>query len=130
MAARHLSNRCGDNLSARHTAALCYHVADMDNAKVYFMGQRISLDELPEPEPSLEAHFKPVVLTPKALDLASQIVPPEHWMPKGLHSWLQSRADAAFSKLTTNQREIQQGRLKYFFEIQSDIPVLAKVTLC
>lgn len=100
--------------------------------RVFYMGQEISHDELPEAEAvSLDDHFAPVMLSPRALDRASQIVPMEHWLPLGLYTWLYKRANFAFGRLpiTAASREIQLGKLKYEFEFSEQGPVLKTVTL-
>lgn len=101
----------------------------MKDVRVLYMGKEISLEDLPEPQPSLEAYFKPVMLSPQAIDRCSQIVPDEYWKPLGIHTWLAKRADFAFSKLGMSQSEIKIGRLKYVFEVVNDVPILQKLIL-
>lgn len=101
----------------------------IERAKIFFMGKPLEHEELPEPEPSLEAYFPPVALTGRAIDLASQIVPHEHWITTGIHTWLQKRADEAYKRMTMDKREIILGKLKYHFEIKADVPTLQKVSL-
>lgn len=95
--------------------------------KVLYMGKEVDFEGLPEAEPTLEAAFKPVILSPKAIDLASQLVPSDAWMPRGLHTWLQLRADAAYRKLKVGATEISGGQLKYIFEYRGDQPILARI---
>lgn len=106
----------------------------LEKTKILFMGKPVQLEDL-EDQPdvtqpvTLEHLFAPVTLTPKTIDYASRIVPDEHWKPHGLHTWLQQRADMAFSKLQGNDRDIKLGRLKYFFDFDHNGPVLTDLKL-
>jgi len=108
--------------------------------KVRYMGKLLSEEEIEEHmpevlEPTLEYHFAPVRLTPRAIDRASQNVPDEVWKPIGIHSWLQGRADEAWSKADSmkpnKEKEIRyrgQGkRIEFVFERDEDTPVLKTV---
>ncbi len=100
--------------------------------KIYFMGKEMPHEELPEtPELDIEQHFKPVILSQKAIDLASQLVPDEHWKKYGLYSWLSGRADVAFRKLpiSAEKLEVRIGRLLYKFEFTPEGPTLKSVVL-
>ncbi|MFN3658155.1 MAG: hypothetical protein ACK4UO_12940 [Pseudolabrys sp.] len=97
--------------------------------KVTMMGKEIPFEQLPAPEPSLESQFKSVVLSAKAIDLASQIVPETNWKSLGIHTWLSQRAEQAFRGMKVGATEAQLGRLKYTFEFIADEPVLQKVVL-
>ena len=102
----------------------------LENTKIYYMGEPLSHDELPDAGPySLEDCFAPVTLSAKAIDRASQIVPAQHWREIGIHTWLAGRANGAFSKLPVSKTEICMGRLKYVFEYGAAGPVLKNVVL-
>lgn len=59
--------------------------------KITLMGEEIDYDSLPEPDAvDLADHFKPVKLSPRAIDEASKIVPSEVWIKDGLHLALES----------------------------------------
>lgn len=94
------------------------------------MGQDISHEELPAAPPgSVEDLFKPVRLTPLAIDMASKVVPEQYWKPYGLYSWLERKADAAFKQLPSDKYKIKMGKLNYIFEYADDGPILKKVHL-
>lgn len=98
--------------------------------KVSLMGQPVAFEDLPEAEAvSIEDNFAPVILSGKAIDLASQIVPEEYWKPVGIHTWLQGRADLAFRKiLNVKDKEITMGKLRYVFEYTAAGPQLKSVS--
>jgi hypothetical protein len=45
------------------------------------MGEPLEWDELPGAE--LEDYFKPVRISPRAIDHVSKIVPAQHWIEEG-----------------------------------------------
>jgi hypothetical protein len=64
-------------------------VNDMSTTKprITYMGEELDWEEVPEPDATeLADHFKPVKLSPRAINLASQIVPSEHWVKEGLYT--------------------------------------------
>ena len=77
----------------------------------------------------MEDYFAPVKLTPRAIDQASEIVPPEHWVPVGIYSWLDGRANYAFKHLPISAKEITVGKMRYTFEYTAEGPQLKMVTL-
>lgn len=93
------------------------------------MGEEIPWDEVSEARATeLEDHFKPVRISPVAINEASKIVPSEFWINEGLHRWLSKRADYAFSKLpNSDAREVSWKQLKYIFEFDVEGPVLKTV---
>lgn len=96
------------------------------------MGEEIPWDDLPNPTTAVELidYFKPVKLSPRAIDNASKIVPPEHWISKGIYTWLQSRANYVFKKLESlDVVEGRCGRMRYIYEFDADGPVLKTVSL-
>lgn len=94
------------------------------------MGEEVSWDDIPEPRAAeLGDYFKPVRLSPRAIDQASRIVPPEHWIGQGLHTWLSMRANHVFKSLPSDRTEAQFGKLKYIFEFDAQGPVLKTVGL-
>ncbi|MGY3406074.1 hypothetical protein ACVWZV_002187 [Bradyrhizobium sp. GM5.1] len=100
--------------------------------RITIMGEEVPWDELPSPGATeLADHFKPVKLSPKALDQASKIIPQQFWISKGcgLHTFLKGRAEKVFAGLTSGQTEGQYGTIKYFFEFDSDGPVLRSVSV-
>ena len=98
--------------------------------KIMMMGKEIDPSELPDAEMvSLEDAFAPVKLTPRASTCASQIVPEKHWMPEGLYSWLDRRANEAFKKMPISNKEFTQGKLRYTFDYTDKGPQLKMVTL-
>lgn len=91
-------------------------------------------DSVDDPEPKLEDHFKPVRIMPRALDIASKIIPREFWKDEkgnacGLHEFLQRCADGAFPKMSASQREIAWGKLRYSFDFDKDGPLLKTISL-
>lgn len=105
-------------------------MSNMDNVKILFMGKEISHEELPEPDAAtIEDYFAPVYITGHAIDMASKVVPKEHWQIHGLHSWLTLRAQKAFEKMPASAKEIVQGRLKYVFTYTDKGPELKTVIL-
>lgn len=104
----------------------------MDTArpKITFLGEEIPWDEAPEPDAAeLVDYFKPVKLSGKAIDAASKIVPSEHWIKDGLHSWLSKRSDYVFRKMSSSERSGRLGKLKYEFGFDAEGPVLERVLL-
>jgi hypothetical protein len=98
--------------------------------KISMMGEEVSYDDLPGTGAiSLDDHFKPVKLSPKAIDEASKIVPSEHWVKYGLYTWLRSRAEHVFKHMPASKTEGKLGIMKYFFEYGADGPVLKSVSL-
>lgn len=99
--------------------------------KITIMGEEIPWDEVPTQDSAVEIadYFKPVKLSLKAVNEASKIVPAEHWVKIGICNFLQPRADYVFSKLTSDQREGRLKAMKYFFEFDSDGPLLKNVSL-
>lgn len=94
------------------------------------MGEEVEWDEVPGTGAvELADYFKPVRLSPAAIDAASKIVPSEHWMKYGLHTWLSQRANHVFSKLTTDEMTGRLGQMKYFFQFDAEGPVLKTVSL-
>lgn len=98
--------------------------------RVTVMGEAMDYDEVAGTGAvEIEDHFKPVRLSPLAINQASRIVPPEHWEQLGLYAWLQKRADHVFSKLAVSRTEGYFGKLKYTFEYDAEGPVLKTVSL-
>jgi hypothetical protein len=99
--------------------------------KITVMGEEVPWDHFPDaPAVELSDYFKPVKLSPLAINEASKIVPSKFWIEKGLYKWLQVRADHVFSKLPASQTKGMFGQLRYYFEFDADGPLLAKVQLC
>lgn len=91
-------------------------------------------DSVPDPSPhDLEDYFKPVRISPRAIDLASKIIPDEHRHivreMGGMHSFLSDRAERVFKKISAGQREGRYGKLIYKFEFDAEGPVLKSVSL-
>jgi hypothetical protein len=99
--------------------------------RITVMGEEMPWDSFPEAVRAveLEDYFKPVKLSPLAINEASKIVPSEFWIKHGLYKWLQQRADHVFSKLPSDKSKGMLGQLRYFFEFDADGPVLTKVSL-
>lgn len=97
--------------------------------RITMMGEEIPWDEFPDAARAteLEDYFKPVRISPQAINQVSMIVPSEYWIKQGLHSWISARANYVFSKLSGNEREGKLKQLKYFFEFDADGPVLSRV---
>lgn len=105
-------------------------VQEEKKPRVTLMGEEIDLDELPAGEAAhMEDYFKPVKLSPRAIDEASRIVPRDTWEQVGLYTWLRGRADLVFSKLPISQTEGRFGKMKYVFEFDAEGPVLKSVAL-
>ena len=125
----------GWNIETDMRNGVCWYVlqgkpGDMNKSKILIMGEEVSWDEVPAAkETDLRQHFKPVKLSPKAIDQASKLVPIEAWKREGLYTWLAKRADHVFSKLTSDQTEGRFGVMKYKFEFDAGGPVLANVSL-
>jgi hypothetical protein len=97
--------------------------------KITLMGEEIDYDSLPEPDAvDLADHFKPVKLSPRAIDEASKIVPSEVGLRTAC-TWLSKAANFVFSKLSASQRWGRMGKMKYEFGFDADGPVLLKVSL-
>ena len=102
----------------------------MTRPKISIMGEEIAWEDLPDPGAvELLDYFKPVKLSPLAINEASRIVPSNFWVEVGLYKWLQKRADHVFSKLAASQTKRMFGQLRYYFEFDADGPVLGKVSL-
>lgn len=98
--------------------------------KVFVMGEEVAFETMPEADAvSIEDYFAPVKLSGPAIDRASQIVPEEHWKPRGIYTWLEGRANLAFRKLDTSSKQITMGRLRYTYEYTAEGPVLKMVAL-
>lgn len=103
--------------------------------KVTMMGEdgieTLHYDELPgaEQAPALEDYFKPVEISPKAIDTASRIVPQKYYVSEGLHTFLKKRADFVFSKMTAQQTRCRFKGLMLLFEFNENGPVLKNVEL-
>jgi hypothetical protein len=76
-----------------------------------------------------EDQFKPVRLSPKAIDQASKLVPQKYWIESGLHTWLKGRAERVFAKLSGEQTRGKFGTVTYVFEFDVDGPVLKSISL-
>lgn len=102
--------------------------------KIWIMGEEgmeeVPHDELPSHDAiELQDHFKRVKLSPRAIDMASKMIPLEFYFKEGLHTFLRGRAELVFSKLSASQTEGVYGKLKYVFEFDADGPVLKTVSL-
>lgn len=96
--------------------------------RITIMGEEVPWDSLPEAGATeLADYFKPVKLSARAINNASKIVPSEHWIKFGLHTWLSARADRVFSKLTSDQTKGRMGLMNYIFGFDADGPVLLDV---
>lgn len=106
-------------------------MSDDRRPRITVMGEEVAWDEYPVAQRAVELddYFKPVKLAPKAVDSASRMVPRDIWLVHGLHTWLQERANHVFSKLPSGKMEGQFGKLRYFFDFDSDGPVLRNVSL-
>lgn len=125
----------GWNIETDMRNGICWYVliakpGDMNRPKILIMGEEVPYDAIPEAkETDIRQHFKPVKLSPKAIDQASKIVPFDAWKNVGIHTWLSRAADHVFSKLTSDQTEARFGVMKYKFEFAADGPLLVTVTL-
>ena len=98
--------------------------------KVRVMGKEISVEEIPDPAPMPEMYFAAPILSPRAIDRASQIVPDEVWKATGLHTWLSGRASKAFEQIKVGEKEVRLGKLTYRFSLDhTDRPILDTVML-
>lgn len=98
--------------------------------RITMMGEEIPWESLPDARAiNFDDYFKPVKLSPRAIDSCSKIVPSEYWKLYGLHTWLSKRANHVFSKLSGGKNEAYLGTMKYFFEYDADGPVLKNVSL-
>jgi hypothetical protein len=96
--------------------------------RVFVMGEEQPFEDLPEPDAAaMEHYFAQVKLAPAAVNRASQIVPDQYWLAEGLYSWLERRANEAFKKMPTSNKEIDHGKLKYLFEYTDQGPQLRMV---
>lgn len=94
------------------------------------MGEEVPYDKFPGTGAiDMEDYFKPVRLSPRAINEASKIVPIEGWITQGLHAWLQIRANHVFGKLSADLTEGRLGVMRYFFEYDKDGPVLKSVSI-
>ncbi len=87
-------------------------------------------DSIPEPEAAhLEDYFKPVRISPRAIDIATKIIPAKYYAEVGLHTFLAGRANKVFRLMSASQTAGQYGKVKYFFEFDAHGPVLKTVSL-
>lgn len=94
------------------------------------MGEELDWDNLPDAAPAHpEDVFAEVKLSPLSIDRVSKIVPEQYWIADGLYTWLLGRANKAFQAMPANHTRIIMGKLRYFFEYESDGPVLRSVSL-
>lgn len=92
--------------------------------------EEIPYHEVPESRAlGLDDYFKPVKISPLAIDQASKFVPIDLWKKYGLYTWLSGSANHVFRGLTTEQYKGKLGLLNYVFEYDSDGPVLKTVFL-
>lgn len=93
--------------------------------------QEIHYDDVPEATSAVEIadHFKPVKISPRAIDEASKLIPQKFFEQEGLHAYLQKRANWLFSQIGAAHTEGYVRSLKYYFIFDSDGPVLKTVTL-
>ncbi len=99
--------------------------------------QTVDVDDLPTSGDPVEWAdvFKPVRISPKALDSASRIVPVEVWFKYGLYTWLRQAAEHVFKHLPANKKEgvlgAKDGRpgLRFTFSYDHQGPVLESVKL-
>lgn len=97
--------------------------------KVTVMGVEIDPDTLPDAPPTIDFHFAPVRLTPAVINIASQKVPDEAWIAKGIYTWLQDIADEAWKKVPVGELEYQARRIRFIFERDGNTPVLVKIVV-
>lgn len=98
--------------------------------RITVMGEEVSWDEVPPAQATeLVDHFRPVKLSPQAIDQASKLVPAETYKDVGLYTWLSKRADHVFKHLPTDQLVGQLGIMRFVFEFDAFGPVLKKVYL-
>ena len=102
----------------------------MSKPRILVMGREVDRDEFGGTGAvDLADHFKPVKLSPKAIDQASKIVPPKYWIEKGLHSWLKDRAERVFKQLSGDQTRGKFGTVTYRFGFDTEGPVLESISL-
>jgi len=98
--------------------------------RIVVMGEEVPYDEFPgNGATELADHFRPVKLSPLAIDQASKLVPPEAYKPIGLYTWLSKRADHVWKQLSTDQMEGKLGIMRYVYEFDGEGPVLKTVHL-
>ena len=101
-----------------------------ETPKISLMGEELSYDTVAGTGAvELADHFKPVKLSPQAIDQASKIVPSEHWIKQGIYTWLRARAELVFKDLPASKLEGRYKILNYRFEYGGDGPVLRSVSL-
>ncbi len=91
--------------------------------------EEVAWDSLPEPTIQLEDYFRPVRISPRAMDIGSKIIPSQYWIKDGLHAFLLDRAEKVFKKLSASQTEGMYGKVRYFFEYDDKGPILKTVSL-
>ncbi len=95
--------------------------------------EEVDFDSLPEPHPiayNLTHYFKPVKILPRAIDLASKIIPSWYVVEHGgVHTILSKQANAMFEKMSAGQRSGTWGKMKFIFDFDKDGPVLKTVGL-
>lgn len=93
----------------------------------------VDYDSIPDPAPvayELAHYFKPVKISPHAIDMASKIIPQSYaTQHDGLHSLLSKRANEIFQKMAASDRSGVYGKMKYVFDFDKDGPVLKTVGL-
>lgn len=93
----------------------------------------VDYDSIPEPIPiayELAHYFSTVKISPKAIDLASKIIPSWYVLQHGgIHSILSKEANAMFEKMSASQRSGIWGKMKFIFDFDKDGPVLKTVGL-
>lgn len=96
---------------------------------VKYMGVEVPLDSFPEPAAEGATYFAPVRIPPRAIDLASQVVPRDVWANEGIYTWLDKNANKVFKTLPVGERSVVRGRLKWIFAIEDDVPYLKGLQL-
>lgn len=93
----------------------------------------VDYDSIPDPVPvayHLTHYFKSVRISPRAIDLASKIIPGWYVLQHGgIHSILTKEANAMFEKMSGGQRSGTWGKMKFIFDFDKDGPVLKTVGL-
>lgn len=102
----------------------------MSKPRILIMGEEVSYDDLPAAKAiDMEDYFKPVKISPRAIDQASRIVPVEHFKSEGLYTWISKRANHVFKKLNTDLTKGQLGPVTYHFEYDENGPFLSRVSI-
>ncbi len=93
--------------------------------------EEIDYDSIPEPVPvayHLADYFKTVKISPKAIDMASRIIPDKYIKEHGgVHSYLSKFANQVFEKMPASARSASCGSLKFIYDFDKDGPVLKDV---